>query len=143
MKVIGKWLTETSKESDLKWFVDLYEKTPEQIIDDYELEQHIVNPEIKAIVFPEYDGTINQMFIIEPDDLVIVWAQGRCDSIFNTDGIAFIELHERESGKLRFQWAMDNSPYEMNDDDLEECEFDFSKLPEGISREQVIFVAQL
>lgn len=141
MKVIGKWLTETSKESDRKWFIDLYEMTPEQIIKDYELEQHIVNPEIKAIVFPEYDGEINQMFIIEPGDLVIVWAQGRCDSIFNTDGIAFMEHHRDQ--KLVAQWAMDNSPYEMNDEDLEECEFDMSKLPEGIIREQVIFVAQL
>lgn len=142
MKVIGKWLTETTNEPERKWFIDLYEMTPEQIIMDYELEQHIVNPEIRAIVFPEYDGTINQMFILEPNDMVIVWAQGRCDSIFNTDGIAFMELHDR-NGNMRFQWAMDNSPYEMNDDDLEECEFDMSKLPEGISREQVIFVAQL
>ena len=141
MKVIGKWLTETTNESELKWFVDLYEMTPEQIIEDYKLEQHIVNPEIRAIVFPEYDGTINQMFILEPNDMVIVWGEGCHDTFFNTDGIAFMELHRDQ--QLVAQWAMDNSPYEMNDDDLEECEFDMSKLPEGITREQVIFVAQL
>jgi hypothetical protein len=142
MKVIGKWLTETTSDEGLQYFRDLYDQTPSQMIGDYELEQHIVNPEIKAIIFPEYDGEINQMFLIDPEDLVIVWAQGCCDSVFNTDGIAFMELHDR-NGNMRFQWAMDNSPYEMNDDDLEECEFDMSKLPEGITREQVIFVAQL
>lgn len=143
MKVIGKWLTETSKESDFKWFVDLYEKTPEQIIKDYELERFVVPEHIKAIILPEYDGDINQIFIIEDGDEVVVLAQGRCDSIFNTDGIAFMELHDKATGKMRFQWTLDNSPYEMNDDDLEEIEFDMSKLPEGITRDQVIFVAQL
>ena len=142
MKVIGKWLTETSKESELKWFVDLYEMTPEQIIKDYKLERFVIPENIKAIVFPEYDGEVNQTFIIEDGDEVIVWSGGCCDTIFNTDGIAFMELHDR-NGNMRFQWAMDNSPYEMNDDDLEEVEFDMSKLPEGITREQVIFVAQL
>jgi hypothetical protein len=141
MKIHGKWLTKTTDAEDLKWFVDLYEMTPDQIIKDYKLEQHIINPEIKAIVFLEYDGSINQMFIIEPNDLVIVWAEGRCDTIFNTDGIAFMELHRDQ--QLIAQWAMGDSPYEMNDEDLEECEFDMSKLPEGITRDQVIFVAQL
>ena len=143
MKVIGKWLTETSDDKDYRWFFDLYEMTPEQIIKGYELERFVVPENIKAIVFPEYDGEVMQTFIIEDGDEVVVWADGRCDTIFNTDGIAFMELHARGVDKMRFQWAIDNSPYEMNDDDLEECDFDMSKLPEGITREQVIFVAQL
>lgn len=141
MKVIGKWLTETSNEEDLKWFVDLYEKTPQQIILDYELTPRTVPANIKLIVFPEYDGEINQMFELEPNDMVIVWGEGCWDTVFNTSGIAVMELHRDQ--QLVSQWTIENSPYEMNDEDLEEIEFDMSKLPEGITREQVIFVAQL
>ena len=141
MKVIGDWLTKTSSVEGLKYFEMLYETTPEQVIKDYELEKFVVPEHIKAIVCPEYDGTINQVFIIEPDDLVIVWAEGCCDTIFNTDGMAFMDLYR--NGEHIARWCMDNSPYEMNEQDLEEVEFDFSQLPEGISREQVIFVAQL
>lgn len=141
MKVHGKWLTQTTDAKQLEWFVDLYEMTPEQIIKDYKLEVRSVPENIKLIVFPEYDGSINQIFEIEDGDMIFVWGGGCCGTIFNTDGIAFMDLVRDD--KVIAQWVMDNSPYEMNDDDLEECEFDMSKLPEGISREQVIFVAQL
>lgn len=143
MKVIGKWLTQTSTIEGLKFFEMLYEMKPEQVIKDYELERFVIPEHVKAIVLPEYNGDINQTFIIERElgDEVIVLSGGCCDTIFNTDGMAFMDLFR--NGEHLSRWVLDNSPYEMNDDDLEECEFDFNKLPEGVTRDQVIFVAQL
>lgn len=141
MKVIGKWLTETTTDEGLKFFEMMYEMTPAECIKRYELERIAVPEHIKAIVCPEYDGTVNQMFLLEDGDEVFAWSEGCYDTVFNTCGIAFMELVRDDI--LIAQWTLDNSPYEMNDDDLEEIEFDMSKLPEGITRDQVIFVAQL
>lgn len=141
MKINGSWLTCTTDGEDLDYFFELYDMYPQNVIADYELQKHIVPPNIKAVIVLEYDGSINQSFIKEHDDMFIVWADGRCDTIFNTDGIAFLEWHKDQ--QLVKQWALDNSPFEMNDDDLEECRFDMSLLPEGITRDQVIFVTQL
>lgn len=143
MLIKGKWLDQVYTGSGLNSFTNLYDSTPDQIIKDYELSRIKVPDSIKLIVFPcEYSkDKVQQTFQLEDGDSVYCWSEGYYDTVFNTSGIAFMEL-ERD-GILLCRWSLENSPYEMNDEDLEEIEFDMSVLPEGITRDQTIFVQQL
>lgn len=143
MLITGLWLDRVDTIVGVVKFQDMYEKTPDEIIKIYELERIKVPDQIKLIVFPcEYaKDRIQQTFQIQEGDEVYCWSEGCWDTVFNTSGIAFMEL-ERE-GVVLARWSLENSPYEMNDEDLEEIEFDMSVLPEGITRDQVIFVQQL
>lgn len=143
MIVNRKWLDRVDGKENIKEFADAYDMTPDSMIVVYELERIKVPDNIKLIVFPcEYSkDKFQQTFQIEDGDEVYCWSEGCYGTVFNTCGIAFMEL-ERE-GEVIARWVIENSPYEMTDDDLEDIEFDMSVLPEGIAREDIIFVQQL
>lgn len=145
MKVIGKWLGRTDTPEGKAWFEDFYEITIPDLIKDYELEPITVPDGIMAIVFPEYDGTINQTFLIDEGETVIAYSEGCHDTVFNTSGMVVMELW-RDGGRVA-QWVIENSPYEMSRQDFEEEEIDldeiFAKLPDGLTMENTIFVRQL
>lgn len=143
MLIIGLWLDRVDTTTGVAQFQDMYEKTPDEMIKIYELERIKVPEKIKLIVFPcEYaKDKVQQIFQLTEGDEVYCWSEGCHDTVFNTCGIAFMEL-ERE-GVVLARWSLENSPYEMNDEDLEGIEFDMSVLPEGFTRDQIIFVQQL
>lgn len=141
MKIYGKWLTQTDTVSGRNYFEDMYEMTVQDLILDYKLDRRAFPEGKNVLVLLEYDGLINQAFIFEEGDEVFVWGQGCCDTVFNTDGIAVMEVFNQ--GDKLGEWVLDNSPFELSDDDVVEAEFDHSHLPEGIKYEQVVFVQQL
>lgn len=143
MVIVGLFLDRVDSESGLNSFTNLYDMTPDQMIKVHELERIKVPDHIKLIVFPcEYSkDKVQQIFQLTEGDEVYCWSEGCHDSVFNTSGIAFMEL-ERD-GVVLARWSLENSPYEMNDEDLEEIEFDMSVLPQCFTREQMIFVQQL
>lgn len=143
MVIVGLFLDRVDSESGLNSFTNLYDMTPDQIIKDYELSRIKVPEHIKLIVFPcEYSkDKVQQIFQLTEGDEVYCWSEGCHDTVFNTSGIAFMEL-ERD-GVVLARWSLENSPYEMNDEDLEDIEFDMSVLPQCFTREQMIFVQQL
>lgn len=143
MIIKGKWLDRVDTVDGITEFQDMYTCTPDRMIELYELSRIKVPECIKLIVFPcEYSkDKVQQTFQLEDGDEVYCWSEGCYDTVFNTSGIAFMEL-ERE-GVIIARWSLEDSPYEMNNEDLEEIEFDMSVLPEGIDREQMIFVKQL
>lgn len=143
MLITGNWLDRVDTRVSVAKFQDMYICTPDQMIKVHELERIKVPEHIKLIVFPcEYtEAKVQQTFELTEGDELYCWSEGCYGTVFNTSGIAFMEL-ERE-GVVLARWSLENSPYEMNDDDLEEIDFDLSVLPEGISREEIIFVQQL
>lgn len=143
MIIKGKWLDRVDTVVGCAGFQDMYVCTPDTMIEVHELSRIKVPENIKLIVFPcEYSkDKLQQTFQLEDGDEVYCWSEGCYDTVFNTSGIAFMEL-ERE-GVLIARWSLEDSPYEMNEEDLEEIEFDMSVLPEGIARDEMIFVQQL
>lgn len=143
MLISGLWLDRVDSVAGVARFQDMYDKTPDDIIRIYELERIKIPEQIKLIVFPcEYSkDKIQQTFQLAEGDEVYCWSEGCYGTVFNTSGIAFMEL-ERD-GIVLARWSLENSPYEMSDEDLEEIEFDMSVLPEGFARDQMIFVQQL
>lgn len=115
------------------------------LIKDYALEPITVPVEIIAIVFPEYDGTINQTFLIEEGEKVIAYSEGCYDTVFNKSGMVVMELWRNDERVA--QWLIENSPYEMSKKDFEDEDINldeiFAKLPDGLTMENTIFVRQL
>lgn len=145
MRVIGKWLDRTDTPEGKAWFEDFYEITIPKLIKDYELEEIKVPDHIKSIVFPEYDGTINGVYIIDEGETVIAYSEGCYNTVFNTSGMVVMELWR--DGERVAQWLIENSPYEMSKKDFEDEDIDldeiFAKLPDGLTMENTIFVRQL
>lgn len=145
MRVIGKWLGRTDTPDGKAWFEDFYEMTIPKLIKDYELEEIKVPDHIKAIVFPEDDGTINGVYIIDEGETVIAYSEGCYNTVFNTSGMVVMELWRQ--GERVAQWLIENSPYEMSKKDFEDEDIDldeiFAKLPDGLTMENTIFVRQL
>lgn len=145
MRVIGKWLERTDTPEGQAWFEDFYEMTIPELIKDYELEPITVPAGIMAILFPEYDGTMNQAFLIDEGETVIAYSEGCYDTVFNTSGMVVMELWR--GGERIAQWLVENSPYEMSKQDFEEEDIDvgeiFAKLPDYLTMENTIFVRQL
>lgn len=145
MRVIGKWLERTDTPDGQAWFEDFYEMTIPELIKDYELDPITVPASIMAIVFPEYDGTINQAFLIDEGETVIAYSEGCYDTVFNTSGMVVMELWR--GGERVAQWLIENSPYEMSKQDFEDDDIDldgiFANLPAGLTMENTIFVRQL
>lgn len=151
MQIIGEYLTRTSNEADLRWFMDVYEIHPEVYKSEYELVPHKLPKHIKAIIHVNSDGHIDQQFIIEEGDEVTVWSGGCCDTTFNTDGMAFLEVVGGRTGTFA-QWVLDNSPYELDADDFNDMGTSPQKLlsdglfqlsKERLLPSEVIFVTQL
>lgn len=137
MIIVDRWLDRVDTNTGMKEFLETYDMTPDEMIRDYDLEHIKVPSHIKAIVFEDY-----QTFIIEEGDEVFVWSQGCYDTVFNTSGIAFMELHR--DGEMKSRWSIENSPYELTKQDFEEDEdLDDIKPPEGVTFEETIFVKQL
>lgn len=142
MIIKGKWLDRVDGDNATH-FIDMYNMTPDALIVAYQLERIKVPSNVKLIAFPcEYSkDKLQQLFVIEPHDEVYCWSEGCHGTVFNTSGIAIMELERH--GDVIARWSLENSPYEMDEDDLEEIEFNMSVLPEGIVREDMIFVQQL
>lgn len=145
MRVIGKWLERTDTPEGQAWFEDFYEITITDLIKDYELEPITVPAGIRAIVFPEDDGAINQVFLIDEGETIVAYSEGCYDTVFNTSGMVVMELW-RDNERVA-QWLIENSPYEMSKQDFDDEDIDldriFAKLPAGLTMENTIFVRQL
>jgi hypothetical protein len=123
MKVIGRLIDETSEEVGRKYFVDMYNMTPEVYIDRYELDEFTTEIEgVKAFVHLEYDGEIAHAILLEDGDKAVVKGGGCNGQPFNTDGMAFLEVAEKNK-MLKRQFCYDNSPYQLTEDDDEWFEF--------------------
>lgn len=125
MKVIGnRSVDETSSEVGRKFFIDMYNMTPEVYIERYELDEFTKEIEgVKAFVHLEYDGVIAHAILLEEGDTAVVKGGGCCGLPFNTDGMAFLEVAEKNKF-LKRQYCYDNSPYQLTTDDEEWYEFD-------------------
>jgi len=161
MKVFGRLIDETSTEVGRKYFVDMYEMTPEVYIERYELDEFTKEIEgVKAFVHLEYDGEIAHAILLEDGDTAVVKGGGWHGQPFNTDGMAFLEVAEKNK-MLKRQFCYDNSPYQLTEDDDEWFEFfidyeDIGKIQErlvdevniifgtdNISYDEIIFVRML
>jgi len=124
MQIEGKWLDDVKTEKGLDFFKMMYETTPEQMMEDYDLNRVTVltTKEVKYIVFIEPESTaINMQFTLEYDgDYAVVYAQEGLDEcgVFNTDGIAFMGVYS--TGEPLKLFSIENSPYDLTEDDLEE-----------------------
>lgn len=122
MHIFGKWLTDLQDPEDMQYFESMHKTSPYENIVRYQTfnVHHINQKNYKYIAIVEAGGGVNQLFMLEADDLVTTYC-GCSDRekpvYFNTDGIAYMELH-RHSVKLGF-WALDNSPYDIEVDDSE------------------------
>lgn len=124
MKIEGRFLDDVKTEKGLAFFKDMYETTPEQMMEDYDLNRVTIltTKEVKYIVFVEPESThINMKFTLEHDgDYAVVYAQEGLDDcgVFNTDGIAFMGVYA--TGEPLKLFSIENSPYDLSEDDLEE-----------------------
>lgn len=122
MQIEGRFLDDVRTEKGLAFFNEIYETTPDQMMEDYDTNRVTIltTKEFKYIVFVEPDSThINMKFTLEHDgDYVLVYAQEgleRC-GVFNTDGIAFMGVYAAgQSFKL---FSVENSPYDLDGDDI-------------------------
>jgi hypothetical protein len=123
MDIIGNWLNRVDDDEGLKYFESLYDISPYQMIVDHQI-FHITRlfPEkVQHVVFMEYDGDINGIMSLNPGEHLMVYSDGCMAEegrVFNTDGMAFIEL-VRDCKKVAM-WSVENSPYDMVKDDWEE-----------------------
>jgi hypothetical protein len=154
MQVFGNWLTNCATQDGAEFFLSLYDMTAQQMIEHYELENNatLTKDDVQAIVILESDSDVNQVFVLEDGDKVCVYAEGCCDTIFNTDGFAFMEVWN--SGVLSGLYAIDNSPYQLVDacDMADNEDIDFTDLKEHLLKEynlsrvtfeNTIFIRQL
>ena len=123
MKIEGRWLDDVKTEKGLAYFKDMYETTPEQMMEDYETKRvtMLTISDTKYIVFVDGESTdINMKFTLENEhDIFLIHAQeGLQDyGVFNTDGIAFMYAYAGgESPRLD---SIENSPYDLSIIDIE------------------------
>ena len=158
---MGKWLTELHTAEGEKYFQQLYDMSPWEMIVRHELNLstnlNYHNSSIRHIVFLEYDESINQIFTLEEKDYLKVYSEQRCDGLFNTDGMAFMHfIDPKDSSTVAF-YSVENSPYDMTLDEVVQ-ESDTSaqeildsinrvllkyEVQQGASAENVLFVRQL
>lgn len=149
MIVQGDALIETSIEKERIFFEDLYEITVPDLIKDYELTRFEIDPKIKAFAFMEYDMEAVKIIRLQEGDKAVVFGEGCYNLPFNTCGMAVLEVYS--AAGFNHQWVVENSPYQMQEDD---CEFEEAgKYPEdiiayepilnGLEPDEVIFVRQL
>lgn len=114
MKIIGNWLTDLNDPAGKKYFEQMYKRTWQDLLIDYEVFNvaKLSSPLVKHIVFLEHDGSVNQIFVLEENDHVIVYSGcgGEKGRYFNTDGIAFMRI--RSGDKYVGAYAIDSSPYD-------------------------------
>jgi hypothetical protein len=125
MYIIGKWCPRVDSGKGLEYFKSLYKTTYQEMIRKYRLDHitELTNKTISFLVFPEYDGDINQIFVLQDEDTVKVYSEGRLSDegrIFNTDGMAFFTLIKEE--KEIATWCVENSPYDLTDEDFDELD---------------------
>lgn len=154
MQIKGFWLDDVKTENGLAYFNDLYDTTPEQMMEDYDTNRvtFLTHNEFKYVVFLEYDGTINHQFKLEDDnDSIIVHAQDGLEEcgVFNTSGIAFMYVYS--VGEEQKLFSVENSPYDMSNEDIEELSMQenftvealLASVGEDATLENTKFVAQL
>lgn len=135
MQIEGRFLDDVRTEKGLAFFKDMYETTPEQMMEDHDTNRvtFITRNEFKYIVFLEYDGTINHQFKLERDsDSIIVHAQDGLEEcgVFNTDGIAFMYVYS--GGEEQMLYSVENSPYDLSNEDIEELSMQEDFTVEGL-----------
>lgn len=125
MQIDSDFLADVKSKQGLDFFKMMYETTPEQMIEDYDLNRvTVLTPnDFKYIVFIEPDGSyINMKFTLDhAGDEVVVYAQEGLDDygVFNTDGIAFMGVYV--TGQPLKLFAIENSPYDFGEDDIREA----------------------
>lgn len=155
MKIEGRFLDDVKTEKGLAFFKDIYETTPEQMMEDYDTNRvtFITHNEYKYVAFLEYDGTVNHLFKLEDEnDSIIVHAQDGLEEcgVFNTDGIAFMYVNSAFNGEQKL-FSIENSPYDLSNEDIEELSMqeDFTieallaSVGEDATLQNTKFVAQL
>ena len=144
MYIIGNWCPRVDSGEDVEYFKSLYNATYQEIIRDYKLNHitHLTNKAISFLVFLEYDGGINQIFVLEDGDKLIVCSEdcmANKGRIFNTNGMAFFTLVK--TGKEMATFCADNSPYDLTEDEFKDEEFDkpfvLNKIRESLERNNV------
>ena len=144
MYIIGNWCPRVDSGEDVEYFKSLYNATYQEIIRDYKLNHitHLTNKAISFLVFLEYDGGINQIFVLEDGDKLIVYSEdcmANKGRIFNTNGMAFFTLVKE--GKEIATFCADNSPYDLTEDEFQDEGFDkpfvINKIRESLERNNV------
>lgn len=115
------WNDRVDTEEGAKKFQDLYDMSHYQMIVDYEV-FHITRvypKQYKHIAFIESDGEVNCVFTLKDEEHLMVYSDGCMgdEAVFNTDGIAFIEL-VRDCKKVAM-WSVDQSPYDYKDEEYD------------------------
>jgi len=142
MRVIGDWLTNVATDSGLEYFVDQYEMTPARFILACDLTR-ITRigfgaknglEKIKYIAFLEYDGEPNQIITLDLDegDRAYVYAEKRLEGFppFNSSGSAFLDVHSE--GEPVKSYHIDNSPWQLHEDDVEWYDIDEEDGVDGV-----------
>jgi len=111
--------------ADLKLFQDLYKMYPEEFIRQYDLTYtSVLAPEKTAhVVYVESDGTIGQLLSLQRGDALVVYAEERLrhlGQVTNSASMAFFQLVRKSKEVALF--AATNSPFDSDDDSLEEAE---------------------
>lgn len=133
MKVIGKKLMRIDTPEGNKDYLYFYEKSCwEHIVTgDYNTIHKTLSDTFRYIVVMDYPDSVEQIFALEDDDLVIIYSEQRCDGLFNTDGLAYMRLVKKDNPeKTVAMWCLENSPFDY---DIEETGSENEQMtPEGL-----------
>jgi hypothetical protein len=117
MKVIGKKLMRIDTQEGNKDYLYFYKKSCwEHIVTgDYNTIHKTFSDTFRYIVVMDYPDSIEQIFALEDDDLVIIYSEQCCDGLFNTDGLAYMRLVKKDNPeKTVAMWCLENSPFDYD-----------------------------
>lgn len=133
MKTFGNFLTEVTSDEGRKYFIDMYDLTPDDFMVEYELKvtgrlgfglkpamQNVFKSDIRNIVVLEYDGEVNQIIKLESGDRAYTYSDENLVhlGILNSEQGSFIDVHTADDKNRMY--FLGNSPYCLNDADDEE-----------------------
>jgi hypothetical protein len=120
MQVIGKKLMRIDTDKGQKDYLYFYENSCwENIVSgDYETIKKTLTDTFKYVVVMDYPDSIEQIFVLEDDDILIIYSEARCDGLFNTDGLAYMRLVKKDDPeKTVAMWCLENSPFDYDVDE--------------------------
>jgi hypothetical protein len=120
MQVIGKKLMRIDTDKGQKDYLYFYENSCwENIVSgDYETIKKTLTDNFKYVVVMDYPDSIEQIFVLEDDDVLIIYSEARCDGLFNTDGLAYMRLVKKDyPEKTVAMWCLENSPFDYDVDE--------------------------
>jgi hypothetical protein len=120
MQVIGKKLMRIDTDKGQKDYLYFYENSCwENIVSgDYETIKKTLTDTFKYVVVMDYPDSIEQIFVLEDDDILIIYSEARCDGLFNTDGLAYMRLVKKDNPeKTVAMWCLENSPFDYDVDE--------------------------